>query len=382
MTGLWLIAECWEVAVTWCASFIFFIATFPKLAHDLPETQRAGNEYMEGRMTESEYERHISLVRSRVMNYSWAWSCIGYAGSCALCVAALAALHADDSAEANSRGYSVSVAICTAVWVVLAVPWFLWEKRRPGPPIPKGDSYWTFGFKQTVFAAKQAWQLKQTVAYMAAFFLLYDGVSTTMTLINIAQSQAVAFSATGNSYLLMVAGFSSAIGGFGAYNLQAKLGLKTKTMLQVSNLTSLIVALWGMVGIWTSVVGYHHTWEFWAMQSVYGLSIGPQYAYGQAFLAELIPRGREYLFFGLVGIVSKGSSWIGPVACSAIVDASGNQWMAFPLVAALTLVPTIGIAFISEEKGRAEAAAYLLKETRELRKATNTPPEAQPGSTS
>ena len=96
----------------------------------------------------------------------------------------------------------------------------------------------------------------------------------------------------------------------------------------------------------------------------------------------MIPRGREYLFFGLVGIVSKGSSWICPVACSAIVDASGNQWMAFPLVAALTLVPTVAIAFISEEKAKAEAAAYLVKETRDLRKVTSAASEVQPGYTS
>ena len=78
-------------------------------------------------MDDTEYERHVSLVRSRVMNYSWAWSCIGYAGSCALSVVALIGLHADDSTEANSWGYSISVAVCTSVWVVLAMPWFLWE---------------------------------------------------------------------------------------------------------------------------------------------------------------------------------------------------------------------------------------------------------------
>ena len=53
--------------------------------------------------------------------------------------------------------------------------------------------------------------------------------------------------------------------------------------------------------------------------------MGPQFSYGQAFMAELVPRGREYMFFSLLGIVSKGSSWIGPIVCSAIVDANGNQ---------------------------------------------------------
>lgn len=42
-------------------------------------------------------------------------------------------------------------------------------------------------------------------------------------------------------------------------------------------------------------------------------------------MAQLVPKGREYMIFELLGIVSKGSAWIGPVVPSAIVDASGNQ---------------------------------------------------------
>lgn len=126
-----------------------------------------------------------------------------------------------------------------------------------------------------------------------------------------------------------------------------------------------------MVGTWTSVVGCHQTWKFWAMQSKYLLDIGPQYAYGQALLADLFP--------GLVGIVSNGPLWIGPVACSAIVDASSYQWMAFTLAVALILVPTVAIVFTSEVKTKAETATYLLKETWEMNKVTTAVAEGSLG---
>ena len=80
-----------------------------------------------------------------------------------------------------------------------------------------------------------------------------------------------------------------------------------------------------MLGIWTNKVGYHNEWEFWAFNATFGLTLWPQFSYGQAFMAELVPRGREYMFFSLLGIVSKGSAWIGPIVSSAIVDANGNQ---------------------------------------------------------
>ena len=85
-------------------------------------------------------------------------------------------------------------------------------------------------------------------------------------------------------------------------------------------------------------------------------------------MAELVPRGREYMFFSLLGIVSKGSAWIGPIASSAIVDVNGNAWTPFPFVVALVLVPTIGIFFISESKSRVECAEYLAREATSLRK--------------
>lgn len=97
-------------------------------------------------------------------------------------------------------------------------------------------------------------------------------------------------------------------------------------MLQWANTICVLVALWGMIGIWTTKVGYHNVWEFWLYAAIYGFGFGAQFSYGQAFMAELVPKGREYMFFSLLGIVSKGSAWIGPIVSSAIVDRTGNQW--------------------------------------------------------
>lgn len=322
----------------------------------------------DGAISQDEYERRCSLTRSKVMNHSYGWNNAGFTLCCALSLAALFGLHADDSVAANNWGYSVAVAVCTGWWILLAIPWFLYEKSRPGPALPDADSYLTFGFRQAWFAAREAWHLRQTFAYLIAYFLLADGINTTVTLVAIAQTQAVQFSAVQNTYLIMVQGASAMVGVFGFYYVQAWFGLRTKTLLQVCNVGCVLLAVWGMIGIWTDKVGYHNLWEFWAFSAVYGLALGPQFSYGQAFMAELIPRGREYMFFSLLGIVSKGSAWIGPIVSSSIVDRTDNQWTAFAFVAALTLVPTVGIFFISESKARDEAAEYLSREAKDLRR--------------
>ncbi|PQE32026.1 hypothetical protein CJF32_00001627 [Rutstroemia sp. NJR-2017a WRK4] len=359
-------------SVTWWASYVFFNAIFPKLADDLPEAHKAREDFAAGAITEDEYDYKSSMARSKVMNISYVWNNVGFTICGALALASLVGIGADDSTQKNNWGYSVSVAVTTGWWIILALPWFVWEKKRPGPPLPKGDNYLTFGFKQTYFAAKQVWKIKQTLFYLIAFFLLADGVATLLTLVSIAQTQVVLFSAIQNTYLILVQGGSATVGVYVSYLLQKQFKLRTKTMLQAANCGCVLIALWGMVGIWTTKFGFHNEWEFWLFNAQYGFTLGAQFSYGQAFMAELVPKGREYLFFSLLGIVSKGSAWIGPIISSAIVDANGSEWAPFPFVAALIFVPTVAIFFISEKKSKIECANYLATEKSDLQKVEGT----------
>jgi hypothetical protein len=142
----------------------------------LPEARRAREEFLNGSIKEEEFERRCSMARSKIMNVSYFWNNVGFTICGALSLAALAGIGANDSTAQNNWGYSVSVAVCTGFWIVLAIPWFLWEKRRPGPRLPAGDNYLTFGFRHTWWTAKKAWTLKQTLFYLVAFFLLADGI--------------------------------------------------------------------------------------------------------------------------------------------------------------------------------------------------------------
>lgn len=369
-TSKWKLAMALYIlsSVTWWASYVFFNAIFPKLAHDLPEIHEAEEKLRSGVIGEGEYERIASMARSKIMNISWVWNNVGFVICCALSLGALAGLGANNSVAQNNWGYSVCVGICTGFWIIVAIPWFLWEKKRPGPALPQGENWLTLGFKQTFFAAKQVRTLSQTLAYLIASFLLQDGISTTITLVSITQTQLVVFSAIENTYFIMVQAASCIFGVCFVYWIQKKFQLSTKTMLQATNFGALLMPLWGMVGIWTTKFGYRNIWEFWLFAVQYGFTLGAEFSYSQAFMAELVPKGREYMFFSLLAIVSRGSAWIGPIVSSAIVDSTGNQWTAFPFVAALVFVPWVAIFWISEEKSRLECAEYLRRECSDLRK--------------
>jgi len=50
----------------------------------------------------------------------------------------------------------------------------IFQQHRPGPPLPKGESYLTIGWKQIWLAIKQYNKLPCTFMYLFAFFLLAD----------------------------------------------------------------------------------------------------------------------------------------------------------------------------------------------------------------
>lgn len=79
-------------------------------------------------------------------------------------------------------------------------------------------------------------------------------------------------------------------------------------------------------------------------------------------LAELIPRGKENLFFGLFGVINKASSWIGPAIIGAITQYTTNLWKGWPFVLALFVLSIVIIWFIDVDKAKADIAKYLEEE--------------------
>ena len=83
------------------------------------------------------------------------------------------------------------------------------------------------------------------------------------------------------------------------------------------------------IGIWTTKIGFHNTWEFWFYNILFGLGQAPYYAYAQALMSDLCPPGYEGMFYGLFGITNRASSLVGPNVCAAIISKTGNNWDAF-----------------------------------------------------
>lgn len=185
----------------------------------------------------------------------------------------------DDSVAQNNLGLSVLIAFATGVWLLLSLPWFWLEKRRPGQD-PRGNIV-KASLLQLYRAARHVWSLKQSLFFLIGYFLLGDSLNTTVTVIGTLQNELVAYSSLQLTYLLIVGIVAQALGVFVYWRTQKHFGLSTKTMFNVVAVGIIVLDAWGLVGIWTDKFGFHNVWEVWAYQAFYGFFVCPWYSYSQ-----------------------------------------------------------------------------------------------------
>jgi len=123
-------------------------------------------EYEAGEIDRDKYDYADMMMRNRLQNVAFIAQSCGEIVILAILVGILFALHVNASAANNLWGLSVLIAYASGVWLLLAIPWFWFEKRRPGQKLPPGMNIVSVGFWQLYRAITQIWRLKQTLIYL------------------------------------------------------------------------------------------------------------------------------------------------------------------------------------------------------------------------
>ena len=128
---------------------------------------------------------------------------------------------------------------------------------------------------------------------------------------------------------------------------------------------TIILQIWGFIGIFTQRFGFHHEWEIYTYQAYYGLFVCPWYAVSQTMVSEVTPKGYEFLFFSLFSLVGKTSAFIGPFVTQAIADDTGNASSPFYFLLALSVGSTVLLLPLDTKKSKLEQMQFLGTEGRE-----------------
>lgn len=164
-TGLYMIGL---IAYQMCITF--WTAAFPGLARNTVEMRQKAEEYESGKIDRDAYDFADMMQRNRISNVAFIMQSAGEIVILAVLVGILFAVDVERSDERNLWGLSVLIAYCTACWVVLSIPWFIYEKRRPGQKIPAGMNIVSVGFWTLWRAMTQIWKLKQSLIYLIGTF--------------------------------------------------------------------------------------------------------------------------------------------------------------------------------------------------------------------
>lgn len=377
--------------IAYQTTLTFWTAAFPGLARNTVEIKEKAAEYVAGTITREEYDYADTLMRSKLSNMAFYIQSLGEIVILAIIVGVMFALHVDASQANNNWGLSVLIAFATGVWLLVSLPWFFIEKRRPGQDPGKGGVVLA-GIKGLWVAMRQIWELKQSLLYLVFYFLLGDSLNTTVTVVATLQNESMAYSSLGLTYLLIVGIAAQAVGIYAFWWAQQRFKLGSKTMFNTIAVAIVLLDGWGMIGNWCSF-GFHNKWEFWVRlalilnrcglllipmqvyQVYYGLFVCPWYSYSNVLISEVTPRGHEMLFFSLFGIIGKTSSFIGPIVSSAIIDASPplHYNTPFYFLFALSIV-SFGVLFfgLDLKKSQLEQEKFLSDKVRRLESSSSS----------
>lgn len=222
----------WHVAVglymvgliAYQTTLTFWTAAFPGLARNSLELKEKADAYVAGTITRDEYDYADTMMRSKLANVAFYVQSVAEIFILAIIVGIMFGLKVNDSESNNNWGLSVLIAFVSGVWLLVSIPWFVLEKRRPGQD-PGKRSILVAGIWQLWYAMKQIWHLKQSLIYLIGkplcvllclllghwltvlaigYFLLGDSLNTTVTVIGTLQNSIVAYNTLELTYLLIV----------------------------------------------------------------------------------------------------------------------------------------------------------------------------------
>jgi UMF1 family MFS transporter len=218
-----------------------------------------------------------------------------------------------------------------------------------------------YAWKSIGKTAMRARHLRDIAIFLAAWFLLSDGIATVSgTAVLFAKTQLnMKPAALGLiNVIVMLAGV---LGAFSWSYVSTYFNLRASQTIIACIILFELIPLYGLLGFIPAVkrwgLGLHQPWEMYPLGAVYGLVMGGLSSYCRSFFGELIPPGYEAAFYALYAITDKGSSIFGPAIVGAITDRYGEIRPAFAFLAVLIIVPLPLMLLVDVDRGKRDAKA-------------------------
>ncbi|KAI8069525.1 autophagy-related protein 22-like protein [Gongronella butleri] len=345
--------------VSYGASLVFYAAAFPTLSDNLPLVRKVRADPTinkeETRSIVEKWRNHVSAISTTFSNIGFLILAAIFSGISFIPWSTGPFLNSEHTFGNTPLYYFIGTAACGAFWLINAVPYFVFQPSgRRGPPLPPDEHYLTVGWKSIYAALKEAKKYRYLFLYIISYFMFIDGVNSISTMQTFVQNQITSFSATQTAVMGLITAITSIMGCLFFLFLAKRFNVRTKTNLMIIVVTTGIVPIWGCFGIGLDNFGLKTPWELWVLAVWSGFFTGPIWAWQQTMLAELVPRGKENMFFGLFGITNKASSWIGATIIGAVTQGTANPYVGWPVIAGMFVIATVLLWFVDVDAAKME----------------------------
>lgn len=218
--------------------------------------------------------------------------------------------------------------IVIAFFAIFSIPAFrfLPQDRQGGMGIGQAAAR---GFADFRRITAEVWRDRNLRRFLFAFFFYIDGVLTIIVMAGIIATVTFGFDQQGVIILFLIVQFSALAGAYAMAKPTDTLGPK--------RVLTGVLCLWVAAGIAAYFVQSPDVFHGLAVAAGFGL--GSVQSASRAFMASLIPDGREAELFGFYALCGRSSSVIGPVLFGWVTHlAGGNQRPGFLVLTALFLI--------------------------------------------
>lgn len=254
---------------------------------------------------------------------------VGYAGSLAAFLVALP--------FARAERYSACFLVAAVQFGLFALPAFAVLPADSGPARALGSAVrrGVVDALRTLSETLRRPDRQEMRRFLLAYLLYEDGVNTVITFSAVFAAKTLGFSFAEIIWLFMVVQLSALVG-------SAAWARPTDTRGPKFVITITLVQ-WTAVTVMAFFV--QTKWHYWAVALLAGTGLGAIQAASRAFMATLIPAGREAAFFGLYSLVGKSGAILGPVVFGLVSRAmQGNQR---PAIVSVGLFFVVGLVLLS-----------------------------------
>jgi len=283
--------------------------------------------------------------RDRLSTRGWAFGYLG--GGVALAVHLAIYLGRDQLGLTESEAVRVCFLTAGIWWAAFTLIPLRRLKRHQAPQgDERGAAVLIGGFRQLGHTLRDARNYPLTLAFLGAYLIFTDGISTVAQIAGLYGEQELKLSRDVLITTILIVQFVAFGGGHLHGALARRLGAKRTILVSL--------VLWVLVVTAAYFVQAGDQLQFYGVAFGIGLVLGGTNALARSLFSQMIPPGKEAEYYSLYELGERGTSWLGPLLFGAVAATTGSYR---PAIISLIVFFVLGFILVALVPARRAIAA-------------------------